>query len=229
MNPAVTLAFAVTRRLPWKKVPVYILAQMGGAFIASAVLYGVYYDALNAFDGGVRQVLGPQGTAGIWATYPSDFLSTGAGFADQVLGTALLVGSVFAIVDKFNVGPDKTIAPVLIGLVVFVIGATFGFNCGYAINPARDLAPRIFTAMAGWGSEVFTAANSWAWVPVIACPIGGIIGAYTYILFIELHYPKQGGEEEDDEVENGNNEQQRRLVDPTPEQEGKEKRSESSM
>jgi aquaporin-3 len=73
-----------------------------------------------------------------------------------VFGTALLVGCVFAIVDKFNVGPDKTVAPILIGLVVFVIGATFGFNCGYAINPARDLGPRIFTAMAGWGSEVFT-------------------------------------------------------------------------
>ena len=73
-----------------------------------------------------------------------------------MFGTALLVGCVFAIVDKNNNAPDKGVAPVMIGLVVFVIGATFGFNCGYAINPARDLGPRIFTAMAGWGSEVFT-------------------------------------------------------------------------
>ena len=74
----------------------------------------------------------------------------------QLFATAILVSCVFAITDKRNVAPDKSIAPVLIGLVVFVIGATFGFNCGYAINPARDLGPRIFTAMAGWGQGVFT-------------------------------------------------------------------------
>ena len=74
----------------------------------------------------------------------------------QVLGTALLVGCVFAIIDRNNNAPGQGVVPVLIGLLVFVIGTTFGFNCGYAINPARDLGPRIFTAMAGWGGEVFT-------------------------------------------------------------------------
>ena len=73
-----------------------------------------------------------------------------------MFGTALLVGCVFAIIDKNNNTPDKGAVPVMIGLVVFVIGATFGFNCGYAINPARDLGPRLFTAMAGWGGGVFT-------------------------------------------------------------------------
>ena len=62
----------------------------------------------------------------------------------------------FAIIDEKNNSPGKGSAPVMVGLVVFVIGATFGFNCGYAINPARDLGPRLFTAMAGWGGEVFT-------------------------------------------------------------------------
>ena len=80
----------------------------------------------------------------------------------QLFGTALLVGSVLAVVDKSNTGPDGTVAPVVIGLIVFVIGATFGFNCGYAINPARDLGPRFFTAIAGWGWEVFTWVHSWA-------------------------------------------------------------------
>jgi len=77
-------------------------------------------------------------------------------FCFQLFGTALLVSCIFAIIDKNNNSPDQGVAPVMIGLVVFVIGATFGFNCGYAINPARDLGPRIFTAMAGWGSGVFT-------------------------------------------------------------------------
>ena len=74
----------------------------------------------------------------------------------QLFGTALLVSCIFAIIDKNNNSPDQGVVPVLIGLVVFVIGATFGFNCGYAINPARDLGPGLFTAVAGWGSEVFT-------------------------------------------------------------------------
>lgn len=73
-----------------------------------------------------------------------------------MLGTTLLVGCVFAISDKNNNSPDKGVAPVIIGLVVFVIGTTLGFNCGYAINPARDLGPRLFTFVAGWGSGVFT-------------------------------------------------------------------------
>lgn len=68
----------------------------------------------------------------------------------------LLVGCICAITDKRNTSPPNGVIPIVIGLVVFTIGATFGFNSGYAINPARDLGPRIFTAMAGWGVAVFT-------------------------------------------------------------------------
>lgn len=84
-----------------------------------------------------------------------------------MFGTALLVGCVFAIIDKNNNTPDKGATPVIIGLTVFVIGATFGYNCGYAINPARDLGPRLFTAMAGWGAEVFT----WVFYPTSLKPL----------------------------------------------------------
>ena len=74
---------------------------MAGAFVASAVVYVTYHEALTAFDGGVRQVTGAQGTAGIWATYPQPFLSTfPGGFIDQVVGTALLVGVIFGITDS---------------------------------------------------------------------------------------------------------------------------------
>jgi glycerol uptake facilitator-like aquaporin len=69
----------------------------------------------------------------------------------------MLVALIFAVVDKKNDNkPSPGLAPLIIGFIVFLIGMTFGFNCGYAINPARDLGPRIFTAMAGWGGEVFT-------------------------------------------------------------------------
>ena len=71
------------------------------------------------------------------------------------MGTALLTGCVMAITDNDNQLPHKGIKPFLIGLVVFAIGTSFGYNFGYAINPARDLAPRIFTLVAGWGVGTF--------------------------------------------------------------------------
>src|SRR5206468_7878218 len=84
LNPAVTLSLAVHRKFPWSKVLPYSVAQIAGAFAASAVVYLTYREALSAFDGGIRQVLGAQGTAGIWATYPQPFLSTfPGGFIDQ--------------------------------------------------------------------------------------------------------------------------------------------------
>src|SRR4029453_17097606 len=90
------------------------------------------------------------------------FLSTfPAGFIDQVVGTALLVGVIFGITDSRNSPAPAGLAPVVVGLLVVLIGATFGFNSGYAINPARDFAPRVFTAVAGWGQGVFGAGEGW--------------------------------------------------------------------
>ncbi|HMB82031.1 MAG TPA: MIP/aquaporin family protein, partial [Vicinamibacterales bacterium] len=115
LNPAVTLALAVHRKFPWNKVLPYALAQLAGAFVASAVVYVTYHEAINAFDGGVRQVLGAQGTAGIWATYPQTFLSTfPGGFIDQVVGTALLIGVIFGISDSRNSPAPSGLAPVVV-------------------------------------------------------------------------------------------------------------------
>jgi MIP family channel proteins len=185
LNPAVTLALAVHRRFPWSKVLPYSAAQMAGAFVASAVVFVTYHEALAAFDGGIRQVTGAEGTAGIWATYPQAFLSTfPGGFVDQVVGTALLVGVILGITDTRNSPAPAGLAPVIVGLLVVLIGATFGFNSGYAINPARDLGPRLFTAIAGWGGEVFRAGNGWWWVPVVAPCVGAVLGGYAYDLFV---------------------------------------------
>lgn len=69
----------------------------------------------------------------------------------------MLLALIFALVDKKNESkPNAGLAPIAIGLIVVLIGMTFGYNCGCPINPALDLGPRIFTAMAGWGKEVFT-------------------------------------------------------------------------
>ena len=180
LNPAVSIAFAAFRDFPWRKVGPYAAAQTLGAFLASAVVFLTYREALDAFDQGVRAVGGPTGTAGIWATYPQPYLSILGGFVDQVVGTALLLIGLFALVDAKNAALPPWVIPAGAGLLVLVIGATFGMNAGYAINPARDFGPRLFTAVAGWGGEVFRAGHGWWWVPIVAPPIGALLGAFVY-------------------------------------------------
>lgn len=189
LNPAVTLALAVHRGFPWAKVVPYVAAQVAAAFVASAVVYATYHEALAAFDGGTRQVLGPRGTAGIFATYPQPWLSLWGGFVDQVVGTALLVGVIFAISDRRNAPPPAGLGPFVVGLLVVAIGASFGANAGYAINPARDFGPRLFTALAGWGRGVFTAANGWWWVPIVGPLAGGVLGGWIYDALVGARHP----------------------------------------
>jgi len=192
LNPAVTLALAVHRGFPWRKVLPYSLAQLAGAFAASVVVYIVYFDALNHFDGGSRQVLGASGTAGIWATYPQEFLSNfPGGLIDQIVGTAMLLLVIFALSDTRNAAPQANLTPLLVGALVVLIGMTFGYNSGYAINPARDLGPRLFTAIAGWSGEVFRAGNYWWWVPIVGPCVGGILGGFAYDLCIGRRHPEE--------------------------------------
>jgi MIP family channel proteins len=188
LNPAVTLAFAALRGFPWRKLPAFVLAQMAGAFAGAALTFATYRQAFDHFDGGSRQVTGAQATAGIFSTYPQPFLSLGGGFLDQVVGTALLMLGIFAISDRRNAGPAAG-GPVIVGALVALIGMSFGLNAGYAINPARDLGPRLFTALAGWGGDVFRAGNAWWWVPLVAPCVGAVLGGFVYDIFVTRHHP----------------------------------------
>jgi MIP family channel proteins len=188
LNPAVTLTLAALRGFPWRKLPAFVAAQVAGAFAGAALTYVTYREAFDHFDGGVRQVAGAQASAGIFSTYPQPYLSLGGGFVDQVVGTALLMLGIFAISDRRNAGP-ASFGPVLVGGLVAAIGMSFGWNAGYAINPARDLGPRLFTSLAGWGSEVFRAGNGWWWVPIIAPCVGAVIGGLAYDLCVARHHP----------------------------------------
>ena len=147
----------------------------------AAVTFFTYREAFDHFDGGARQVTGPLATAGIFATYPQSFLSAfPGGFVDQVVGTALLMLGIFALTDRRNTG-HATLVPVLVGALVGVIGMTFGFNSGYAINPARDLGPRIMHAIlpiAGKGPSDW----GYSWVPILGPMIGAALAAEIYLL-----------------------------------------------
>jgi MIP family channel proteins len=192
LNPAVTLAVAVHRDFAWSKVLPYIAAQVAGAFTGAAVTFVTYRAAFDRFDGGTRQVTGAKATAGIFATYPQDFLSTFPdGLIDQVVGTAFLIALIFALTDQKNLAPEGRLVPIHFGLLVVLIGMTFGFNAGYAINPARDLGPRLFTFVSGWGGDVFRAGNHWWWVPIVGPLVGGVLGGAVYDLLIGRHHPAE--------------------------------------
>ncbi|XP_063242947.1 aquaporin-10-like isoform X2 [Bacillus rossius redtenbacheri] len=182
VNPAVTVALAVLLKFPRGKVAHYLLAQYLGGFIAAPCTYLMYHDALANFDGGNRTVVGEHATAGIWATYPQDFLSLQGAFLDQVLGTGVLMLVVCAVGDQKNMQVHRSLHALYVGLTVLALGAGLGYNCGYPLNPARDLSPRLFLVMAGWGSEAFVYKNYW-WVPIVGPHVGAILGCGLYSLF----------------------------------------------
>ena len=171
LNPAVTLAFAVFRGFPWRKVLPYSIAQIAGAFVAAALVFWNYLPAFRQVDPQLQR------TAGVFTTFPAFPGLPQAGFLDQVIGTGLLVLLIFAIIDEFNAPPGANLAPLLIGLVVVAIGISFGGLHGYAINPARDFGPRLFTVVAGFRNNGLTDGTRIWWVPVAAPLLGGIAGA----------------------------------------------------
>ncbi|XP_022268441.1 aquaporin-9 isoform X3 [Canis lupus baileyi] len=189
INPAVSLAMCLFGRMKWFKFPFYVGAQFLGAFAGAATLFGIYYDGLMSFAGGKLLIVGENATAHIFATYPAPYLSLTNAFADQVVATMFLLMIVFAIFDSRNLGVPRGLEPIAIGLLIIVISSSLGLNSGCAMNPARDLSPRLFTALAGWGFEVFTAGNNFWWIPVVGPLVGAVIGGLIYVLVIEIHHP----------------------------------------
>lgn len=183
INPAVTLALATFRGFPWKKVPVYIFAQLMGGIAGAAILYGRFHNAIDLFEGGenVRTLA----TAGLFATYPVDYLPNATAFFEEFLGTAFLVITIFAMTDKKNPIPPNGLFPLVLFIVILGIALAIGMQTGFALNPARDLGPRILTAMAGYGKQVFTfRRHYWIWCPVIAPIMGAQAGALIYDVFL---------------------------------------------
>ncbi|XP_061146634.1 aquaporin-7 [Syngnathus typhle] len=189
MNAAVSFAMCVYGRLAWRMFPLYIFSQFLGSFLAAASVYAVYYEAIHEYCEGNLTVTGVKATASIFATYPAHYLSFLGGFIDQVFGTALLLLCLLALSDQKNKPAAAGAEPTVVGLLVLLIGISMGSNSGYAINPTRDIGPRIFTAIAGWGVDVFRAGNGWWWVPIVAPMVGGVLGAGVYKVFVELHHP----------------------------------------
>jgi glycerol uptake facilitator protein len=168
LNPAVTIGFAVVGTTPWDLVPWYIAGEMVGAFIG-AVLVWLHYMPhwADTEDPGLKLA--------VFSTGPA-IRNTATNLISEIIGTFLLVFGVYAIVSN-ELAPG--FAALLVGFLVWAIGLSLGGPTGYAINPARDLGPRIAHAVlpiAGKGSSDW----GYSWIPVVGPIIGGILGALAY-------------------------------------------------
>ncbi|GAB6030900.1 Aquaporin-10 [Chamberlinius hualienensis] len=186
INPIMSLGTAWVSKFPWWKVPFYMLSQYSAAYVAAALTYLVYRDALFSSGGDPFNLK----MASAWASFPSPFVSAWNAFFDALTAGAFLCMLNLAIGDKKNMGVENGVAPLMYGLVVTCIGAGFSFNDGNPMNPARDFGPRLFLLTAGWGTSVLDGPNySWWWIPLLAPHIGAIVGGTVYTLLIENNYP----------------------------------------
>ncbi|XP_068027353.1 aquaporin-10-like isoform X3 [Melanerpes formicivorus] len=190
MNPAFSLAMCLLGQLPCWKLPIFAALQLAAAFLAAAAAYALYYDAIWSYANGTLLASGPRETASIFATYPAPYLSLSSGFLDQVIGTGVLILGILAIVDARNKGVPRGLEPVAVALLVLGIEVSMGANCGCPLNPARDFGPRLFTAVAGWGPEVFR-GGGWWWVPLVAPLVGAALGTALYQLCVAIHFPPE--------------------------------------
>jgi glycerol uptake facilitator protein len=184
LNPAVTLALALFRGFEWSKCLPYVLAQTAGAFAGAAIVFLNYRQAFASFDPLLEK------TAGIFCTFPAFPGTPSAGFFDQVLGTALLLFLIFAVTDERNVKLAPGLAPLVIGLIVVAIGMSFGALHGYAINPARDLGPRLLTVLAGFRNNGLTDGTGVWWIPIAGPLLGGVLGAGLYDWAVRRFLPE---------------------------------------
>jgi glycerol uptake facilitator protein len=196
LNPAVTCALATCGGFPARRVLPYIVVQLAGAFAAAVTLHAVFAGALANFEvthGIVRGAAGSEASAMIFGEFfPNPggralteaaraMVSPASAFFIEALGTAILVLVIFAITDERNSERPRTLTALTVGLTVTLLISLLAPLTQAGFNPARDLGPRLWSALAGWGSVPF-AANGWGWLTVyILAPVtGGQIGGFIY-------------------------------------------------
>lgn len=172
VNPAVTIGLASIGAMPWSQVPLYLAGQMAGGFLGAVICWLAYLPHWEATeDQGLKLA--------VFATGPA-IRSYGQNFLCEFIGTAALLYGLLSIgANEFS----KGLNPLIVGFYIVAIGLSLGGPTGYAINPARDLGPRLahaFMPIAGKGD------NDWgySWIPVVAPICGGVAGAMLYKLLV---------------------------------------------
>lgn len=171
INPAVTLGLAVVGRFPWRQVPAYMLAQMLGGFIGAVLVWLAYLVHW-------RETPDPGLKLAVFCNSPA-VRRAPANFITEAIGTLVLVFGVLSL-GSYKPANDSGLTPLLVGLLVWSIGLSLGGPTGYAINPARDLAPRLAHALLpipGKGTSDW----GYSWIPVLGPLAGGAVGALLYV------------------------------------------------
>jgi glycerol uptake facilitator protein len=175
LNPAVTIGLAAIGKFAWASVPTYIAAQMLGAMLGATIVWLAYLPHWAVTES-------PASKLAVFCTSPA-IRNPVSNLVTEIIGTAVLVLGVLAILTPKNLNPDYGwnvgLGPALVGVIVWAIGLSLGGPTGYAINPARDLGPRIAHAIlpipgkggSDWG---------YAWIPIAGPIIGGLIAAFLY-------------------------------------------------
>jgi glycerol uptake facilitator protein len=204
LNPAVTLALAVWNGFSWRRVPGYTIAQLLGAFVAAAALYLAFASPLRVFEEAhhiIRGQPGSEASAMIFGEFfpnpggrPFDsksmaLIGPATAFYVEALGTAILLLVILCTTDERNRSRPGLLTAATVGLTITLLVSLLAPLTMACFNPARDLAPRIFSALAGWGSVPFRANGSgWFTVYVVAPIAGGQFGAILYRLFFKKTY-----------------------------------------
>lgn len=172
LNPAVTIALASIGEFPWAEVPTYIIAQLLGGMLGGVIVWLAYLPHWAETDNKPAKLA-------VFSTGPA-IRNYGANLLCEIIGTIILVLGILAI------GSNKIadgLNPLLVGVLIVGIGVSLGGPTGYAINPARDLGPRIAHAIlpiAGKGDSDW----KYSWVPVVGPIIGGVLGAFIFKIFL---------------------------------------------
>lgn len=211
LNPAVTLSMAAWTDFPKARVLPYIATQMLGAFVAAAVLYFVFGDALRAYEqtnSVVRGSAGSEATAMVFGEFfPNPGgkplleagrarMSPGAAFGAEVIGTAVLLLVIFCVTDERNKSRPQILTAATIGLTVTLLISLLGPLTMACFNPARDFAPRVFSSLAGWGTVPFQANGlGWLTVYIVAPLLGGWLGGGVYQVFFKHAYAHNAAED----------------------------------
>ena len=203
LNPAVTVAATVWQGFDKKRALPYIGAQMLGGFLGAAAVYALFSDALTAYElknGITRGAAGSEATAMVFGEFfpnpggrplseAGPIVTFGRALGAEIICTAMLVLIIFALTDSKNSERPQRLVAGYIGLTVALLISLIGPLTMCCLNPARDLAPRLFSSLAGWGSVPFT-ANGWGWlvVYVLGPVIGGLIGGAVHRVFLKDRY-----------------------------------------
>jgi glycerol uptake facilitator protein len=184
----VTVALAAFKGFSWRKVLPYSIAQILGAFVAALIVRWNYSEVLAKFDPGHTFK-----SQFVFSTMPGNGslpVHEWGAFRDQVIGTAILMFLIVAVTDLRNTPPAANLAPFIIGLIVVGIGMAFGTDAGYAINPARDLGPRVAQFITGYGTAFKDQYGElYFWVPIVGPIIGAVLGAGLYEALVGRFLP----------------------------------------